>query len=47
MFNSRLLLTIFVYFLKISSSVLKIYPVLLLSFLEDVLEVAVCWRSTK
>ena len=35
------------FFLKISSSVLEIYPVLAFSFLEDVLEVAVCRRSAK
>ena len=35
-FNSGILRTIFVFFLKISSSVLKTYPVLLLSFLEDI-----------
>ena len=33
--------------LKISSSILKIYPVLLFSFLEVVVEVAVCRRSAK
>ena len=35
------------FFLKIFSSVLNIYPVLLFLFLEDVSEIAVCPRSAK
>ena len=38
---------IYVFLLNISSPVLKIYPVLLFSFLEDAAEVAVCRRSVK
>ena len=48
LFTRDLFFTIFMgFFLKISSSVLKIYPVLLFSLLEDVSEEAFCRRTAK